>query len=77
MDLEKTDQPDVLRDKKSGALINTNSKKLSGYKLQKQKMREINNLKSGYDTLIKENKKLREDLEKIKLTLDEVIKKVK
>lgn len=66
MELEKTDQPDVLRDKRSGALINTNSTKLNGYKLQKQKMRELDNLKRNYSILKKEHDALKQEFEDLK-----------
>jgi len=47
MSYEKTDAEGFLKDKKTGAIINTNKGELSSYRRQKQFYREFENMKSA------------------------------
>lgn len=68
--LKRTEKEGVYKDTKSGALINKNKDRLTAYKIQKQKMREINDLKtevafmkSQMETLVSEIEALKKKVE--------------
>lgn len=71
--LKKTDKEGVFKDTKSGALINKNKERLTAYKMQKQKMRDLKEaadgvqfLKAEIETLKQDNEKLKSELKKLK-----------
>jgi hypothetical protein len=68
--LKRTEKEGVYKDTKSGALINKSKDRLTAYKIQKQKMREINDLKtevafmkSQMETLVSEIEALKKKVE--------------
>lgn len=66
---EKTDRPNIVRDTTTKALINNDITKLNGYKIQKQKMREVDELKKGFADI-------KADLKNMRAILEEILKKV-
>lgn len=69
MIFEKTDIPDILRDKTSNALINTNNDALNAYKAKKQHMIQLLN------TTEKVNK-LESEMAEIKQLLQKIVEKI-
>lgn len=67
--LKQTEKEGIVKDTSTGALINTNKASLSAYKRQKKKFQQI-------DVLQQENIQIRAELEEIKKTLRELLKKV-
>lgn len=67
--LKKTEREGILKDEQSGALINIDKQGLNGYKLQKKRFQEIDQLKS-------ENIMIKKELVEIKETLQMLLEKV-
>lgn len=64
--LKRTEKEGVYKDTKSGALINKNKDRLTAYKIQKQKMREINELKTEVAFMKSQMETLMSEIEALK-----------
>lgn len=56
--LKRTEIDGIIKDERSGALINIDKQALNGYKLQKNKFREIDSIKKDLSMLKEEVKKI-------------------
>jgi len=64
--LQKTDVEGFVKDKKTGAVLNTNTGEYTAYRKQKQFYREFNNMKSAIEDMQQQIIELQDTVEQLK-----------
>lgn len=70
-----TDEPDLVRDSNSKAILNVNKEALDKYKKEKEEKLKIRKMLDGYENLKEEIKSTKNDLSEIKQMLMQLMEK--
>jgi hypothetical protein len=70
-----TDEPNLVRDSKSKAILNVNSEALNKYKREKEEKIKIKQAIDGYQTLKEELQATKNDISEIKQMLMQLMEK--
>jgi hypothetical protein len=70
-----TDEPDLVRDSNSKAILNVNNDALNKYKKEKEEKLRIKKVLDGYENLKEEIKSTKNDLSEIKQMLMQLMEK--
>jgi hypothetical protein len=70
-----TDEPDLVRDSKSKAILNVNTEALNKYKREKEERMKIRKMVNDYDDLKEELQVTKNDIREIKQMLMQLMEK--